>query len=63
MAKKNETVTTVEEKPTVQRFKGWQLLKLPKYKNRVAKLLINPDSLYSYAEADKAISDFMKKKG
>lgn len=62
MAKKKETVT-VEEKPTVQRFKGWQLLKLPRYKNRVAKLLINPDGLYSYAEADKAISDFMKKKG
>ena len=64
MAKKSEkNIETSAEKVEVQRFKGWQLLRLPKYKGRIAKLVIKEDGLYSFEEADKAISNFMKKKG
>ena len=47
----------------VQKFYGYQLLKLEKYNNRVARLLLKPNELYSYEDADKLIFNFMKKKG
>ena len=46
-----------------QKFKGSQLLKMTKYKSFVARLVIKPDELYSFEQADKLIFDFMKKKG
>lgn len=48
---------------TPQKFKGSQLLKLPKYNDRVARIVLKPDELYSYEDADKLIFNFMKKKG
>lgn len=65
--RKKEVVETDKSVKTkggsVRRFYGWQLLKLPRYRNRIAQLVIEKDSLYSYEEADKAISNFKKKKG
>lgn len=57
MAKKQPAV----EAP--QKFKGSQLLKLPKYNDRVARIVIKQDERYSFEEADALIFDFMKKKG
>lgn len=59
MAKKQPEVAA--EVP--QKFKGSQLLKLPKYNDRVARIVLKPDELYSYEDADKLIFNFMKKKG
>lgn len=59
MAKKEPTKAV--EAP--QKFKGSQLLKLPKYNDRVARIVLKPNELYSYEDADRLISDFMKKKG
>ena len=47
----------------VQRYKGWQLLKMQKYKTRVAKVVLDVNGVYSFEEADKLIFNFMKKKG
>jgi len=60
MAKKNDTERT--EIP-VQKYKGEQLLRMDKYNNRAARVAIKPDGVYSFEEADKLISDIMKKKG
>lgn len=59
MAKKQPEVA--EKVP--QKFKGSQLLKLAKYNDRVARIVLKPDELYSYEDADKLIFNFMKKKG
>ena len=59
MAKKNDT----ERTEVVQKYKGEQLLRMDKYNNRVARVVIKPDGVYSFEEADKLISDIMKKKG
>lgn len=59
-AKKKEEVPAVQE---VQRYKGWQLLRMQKYKTRVARVVLNVDEVYSFEEADKLIFNFMKKKG
>ena len=56
--KKKESADVVQQK-----YKGSQLLKLPKYNNRVARIVIKPDELYSYEDADKLVFNFMKKKG
>jgi len=59
MAKKNDT----ERTETVQKYKGEQLLRMDKYNSRAARVVIKPDGVYSFEEADKLISDIMKKKG
>ena len=58
--KKNDTERI--ETP-VQKYKGEQLLRMEKYNSRVARVVIKPDGVYSFEEADKLISDIMKKKG
>lgn len=66
MAKKKDTdipVTENEKQPAVVRYKGSQLLKLPKYNTREARVVIKPNELYSVEEADKLIFNIMKKKG
>jgi len=60
MATKNKTAASNEVQ---QKYKGSQLLKLPKYNDRVARIVIKPNELYSYEDADKLIFNFMKKKG
>lgn len=62
--KKKETETAVVEKQQeVTRYKGSQLLKMAKYRNLPARVVIKPDEHYSFAEVDKLIFDFLKKKG
>lgn len=64
MSKKKDTEIPVTEKqPAVVRYKGSQLLKLPKYNTREARVVIKPNELYSVEEADKLIFNIMKKKG
>jgi len=58
--KKKENVTPVED---VAKYKGSQLLKLQRYNSRVARIVIKPNELYSYEDADRLIFNFMKKKG
>ena len=60
--KKTETEKPVVRKPVI-RYKGTQLLKMAKYKSLPARVVIKPNEHYSFDEADKLISDFMKKKG
>lgn len=62
MATKKKEVLVQQELPKAK-YKGSQLLKLPKYNHRVARVVINPDELYSFEDADKLIFNFMKKKG
>ena len=60
------TKKKVENKEVVNeplKFYGRLLLRLPRYNNREARLLLKPNELYSYEDADKLISNFMKKKG
>ena len=63
MATKKKEVPAENVQQEVKKYKGLQLLKLQKYNNRVARVVIKPDELYSFEEADKLISNFMKKKG
>lgn len=58
--KKKEEKILVDSKP---KFKGYQILKLPRYNNRVSRVVIKEDEYYSLEEVDNLISDFMKKKG
>lgn len=62
MATKNKTSAATAE-VVQQKYKGSQLLKLDKYNDRVARIVIKPNELYSYEDADKLIFNFMKKKG
>lgn len=61
--KKKAETSAAETQAEVIRYKGSQLLKMPKYKTLVAKVVIKADELYSFKEADELISNFMKKKG
>lgn len=51
------------KKQVEKKYKGSQLLKMPKYKTLFAKVVIKPDEMYSFEEADKLITNLMKKKG
>lgn len=55
--KKPEVVKTEETK-----FKGSQLLRMSKYNNRTARVLIKPEETYTFKEADDLISIFMSEK-
>ena len=59
MAKAKPVVEETQQK----KFKGSQLLKMPKYNDRVARIVIKADGLYTLEEADRLIFNFMKKKG
>lgn len=52
--KTNTTVPTVE-------YKGSQLLRMVRYDNRIARIVIDADKMYTFAEADKLISNYLKK--
>lgn len=47
----------------VKRYRVEQLLRMPQYNNRVARIVLKGDGTYSFAEADELIRDYMKKKG
>ena len=58
MAKvKKETTAkaVVEQEP---RYKGYQLLKLPEYDNRIGRIVLKPDKEYTMAEADNLIKNY-----
>lgn len=61
--KKADIPKAVKSSEEIVRYRGAQLLKLVKYNNRVARVVLKPNELYSFAEADKLVFDFMKKKG
>jgi len=67
MAKKKEVDTSVavetEKQPKVVRYKGSQLLRMSKYNSREARVCIKPNEHYSFEEADRLITNIMKKKG
>lgn len=58
--KKNKEISVKQEE---KKYKGSQLLTMPKYKTLVAKVVINPNELYSFEEADKLIANLLKRKG
>ena len=62
MAEK-KTVKNNEREIPVTRFTKNQLLRLSKYKTLAAKVALKDDCLYSFAEADAAIDNILKKKG
>jgi len=62
MAEK-KTVKKTDEPVPVVRFTKNQLLRLSKYKTLAAKVALKDDCLYSFAEADAAIDNILKKKG
>lgn len=41
-----------------QRYKGYQLLKLPEYDNRIGRIVLKPDKEYTIAEADNLIKNY-----
>ena len=41
-----------------QRYKGYQLLKLPEYDNRIGRIVLKPDEEYTIAEADNLIKNY-----
>lgn len=59
--KKNKEISVNKQED--KKYKGSQLLKMPKYKTLVAKVVIKPNELYSFEEADKLIANLLKKKG
>lgn len=60
-AKKKETNNINET--SVKRYRGCQLLRMEKYRNRIARIILKPDEAYSFSEADEKIKDYLKKKG
>lgn len=58
-----KTVKDNEREIPVTRFTKNQLLRLSKYKTLAAKVALKDDCLYSFAEADAAIDNILKKKG
>lgn len=56
MAKAKEKTQEVKEQE--QKYKGFQLLKLPQYNNRIGRIVLKPDEAYTMAEADKLIKDY-----
>ena len=57
MKKSESNVKTVEE----TRYKGSQLLKTVKYDNRIARLVLDAEKYYTFAEADAAIKNYGKR--
>lgn len=41
-------------------YKGAQLLRIAKYNNRIARIVINADTFYTFAEADALIENYGK---
>ena len=61
VTKKETTAKKVPEKVT--KYKGSQLLRMDKYNNRIARIVLQAEALYSFSEADELIADYLKKKG
>ena len=54
--KKETTAKAVVEQE--QRYKGYQLLRLPEYDNRIGRIVLKPDKEYTIAEADNLIKNY-----
>lgn len=57
MSTKREKQATVG----VKSYKGIQLLRMVKYDNRIARIVIKPEEVYTFAEADALIEKYKKK--
>lgn len=57
MKKSESNVKTADETT----YKGSQLLKMVKYDNRIARLVIDAEKYYTFAEADAAIRNYGKR--
>ena len=56
-------MTGKKGKSEEQIYMGSQLLKMERYDNRIARILLDENGRYSMQEADKIIEEYMKKKG
>ena len=54
---------TSKKEANKQTYKGYQLLHMEKYDNRVARIVIDGEREYSFEDADKLISEYLAKKG
>lgn len=63
MAAKKEKVTTAKTVEKVTKYKGDQLLRMDKYNNRIARIVLETEKDYSFTEADELITNYLKKKG
>lgn len=66
MAVKKTSTAKATPKETVAkvaRYKGKQLLRVDKYNNRIARIVLETEKDYSFAEADELITNYSKKKG
>ena len=54
---------TSKKEANKQTYKGYQLLHMEKYDNRVAHIVIDREGEYSFEDADKLISEYLAKKG
>lgn len=63
MAAKKEKVTAAKAVEKVTKYKGKQLLRMDKYNNRIARIVLETEKDYSFAEADELITNYSKKKG
>lgn len=59
--KKVNAKKPVSEK-VVASFYGSQLLRMDKYNNRIARIVLEADKKYSFAEADELITNYSKRK-
>ncbi len=55
--------TEQQDMLTQKEYKGRQLLQMDKYNNRIARIVLNPDKSYSFADADELITQYLKRKG
>lgn len=56
-------MTSKKEANKEQTYKGYQLLRMEKYDNRVARIVIDGEREYSFEDADRLISEYLAKKG
>lgn len=61
--KKKEVTAPGKASEKVAVFKGSQLMRMDKYNNRIARIVLDPEKKYSFAEADEMINEYLKKKG
>lgn len=59
---KSEKKKPVEKPKAIENsYRGSQLLKMQKYNNRVARIVIDADKSYTFAEADTKIENYGKR--
>ena len=61
--KRTNKEKSVPKTEQTTRYKGSQLLRMSKYNNRIARIVLNVDGVYSFVEADELIHEYLKKKG